>query len=111
ARHAGDGLVGTGAGAALSRARDPGAGPVRDRGSLSRPAGAARGHARVRGGKPDPGGGSLRTLGAAGRLQPAHPAIHRGTTMKDDNRYDSYREDVPGRANVEDTPELVAYYR
>ena len=31
--------------------------------------------------------------------------------MKDDNRYDSYREDVPGRANVEDTPELVEYYR
>ncbi|RYZ09948.1 MAG: NADPH dehydrogenase, partial [Comamonadaceae bacterium] len=30
--------------------------------------------------------------------------------MKDD-RYDSYREDVPGRANVEDTPELLAYYR
>lgn len=31
--------------------------------------------------------------------------------MKDDNRYDHYREDVPGRANVEDTPELLAYYR
>lgn len=31
--------------------------------------------------------------------------------MNDANRYDSYREDVPGRANVEDTPELVAYYR
>jgi len=31
--------------------------------------------------------------------------------LKDDNRYDSYREDVPGRANVEDTPELVEYYR
>ena len=25
--------------------------------------------------------------------------------------YDSYREDVAGRANVEDTPELLAYYR
>lgn len=25
--------------------------------------------------------------------------------------YDGYREDVAGRANVEDTPELVAYYR
>ncbi|WP_332814415.1 cupin domain-containing protein [Ramlibacter sp.] len=31
--------------------------------------------------------------------------------MKDDSRYDSYREDVPGRANVEDTPELIEYYR
>jgi gentisate 1,2-dioxygenase len=30
--------------------------------------------------------------------------------MKDENRYDSYRENVPGRANVEDTPELLAYY-
>jgi gentisate 1,2-dioxygenase len=26
-------------------------------------------------------------------------------------RFDRYREDVPGRANVEDTPELVAFYR
>lgn len=26
-------------------------------------------------------------------------------------RFDRYREDVPGRANVEDTPELIAYYR
>ena len=25
--------------------------------------------------------------------------------------YDGYREDIAGRANVEDTPELVAYYR
>ncbi|MEJ2458322.1 MAG: hypothetical protein P8Y58_09335 [Novosphingobium sp.] len=25
--------------------------------------------------------------------------------------YDQYREDVIGRANVADTPELVAYYR
>ncbi|PWE34388.1 NADPH dehydrogenase [Maritimibacter sp. 55A14] len=25
-------------------------------------------------------------------------------------RHDRYREDVPGRANVEDTPELLAYY-
>jgi gentisate 1,2-dioxygenase len=31
--------------------------------------------------------------------------------VKDTNRYDSYREDVPGRANVEDTPELLEYYR
>jgi gentisate 1,2-dioxygenase len=31
--------------------------------------------------------------------------------VKDDNCYDSYRENVPGRANVEDTPELVEYYR
>ena len=30
--------------------------------------------------------------------------------MSDDARYDAYREDVPGRANVEDTPELLAYY-
>jgi gentisate 1,2-dioxygenase len=30
--------------------------------------------------------------------------------MSDDTRYDAYREDVPGRANVEDTPELLAYY-
>ena len=28
-----------------------------------------------------------------------------------DVRFDRYREDVPGRANVADTPELVAYYR
>src|SRR6185437_6864050 len=28
-----------------------------------------------------------------------------------DARFDRYREDVPGRANVADTPELVAYYR
>lgn len=27
------------------------------------------------------------------------------------SRFDTYREEVPGRANVEDTPELVAYYR
>lgn len=27
------------------------------------------------------------------------------------NHYDTYREDVAGRANVEDSPELVAYYR
>ena len=27
------------------------------------------------------------------------------------DRFDRYREDVPGRANVADTPELVAYYR
>lgn len=26
-------------------------------------------------------------------------------------RFDRYREDIPGRANVEDTPELIAYYR
>src|SRR3546814_1858125 len=25
--------------------------------------------------------------------------------------YDRYREDVAGRANVQDTPELIAYYR
>ena len=31
--------------------------------------------------------------------------------MGEDNRYDVYREAVAGRANVEDTPELVAYYR
>ena len=31
--------------------------------------------------------------------------------MNDSNRYDNYSEDVPGRANVQDTPELVAYYR
>jgi gentisate 1,2-dioxygenase len=31
--------------------------------------------------------------------------------MNDAHRYDSYREDVPGRANVEDTPELLEYYR
>jgi gentisate 1,2-dioxygenase len=30
--------------------------------------------------------------------------------VNDTTRYDSYRENVPGRANVEDTPELVAYY-
>jgi gentisate 1,2-dioxygenase len=28
-----------------------------------------------------------------------------------DVRFDRYREDVPGRANVADTPELIAYYR
>jgi gentisate 1,2-dioxygenase len=28
-----------------------------------------------------------------------------------DERFDRYREDVPGRANVQDTPELLAYYR
>ena len=27
------------------------------------------------------------------------------------NRFDQYREDVIGRANVADTPELVDYYR
>ena len=31
--------------------------------------------------------------------------------MNDRSRFDQYREDVPGRANVEDTPELLAYYR
>lgn len=31
--------------------------------------------------------------------------------MGNNSRYDSHREDVAGRANVEDTPELVAYYR
>jgi gentisate 1,2-dioxygenase len=31
--------------------------------------------------------------------------------MTADDRYDAYREDKPGRANVRDTPELVAYYR
>lgn len=31
--------------------------------------------------------------------------------MSSENRYDSYKENVIGRANVEDTPELVAYYR
>lgn len=31
--------------------------------------------------------------------------------MDNQSRYDSYKEDVAGRANVEDTPELVAYYR
>lgn len=31
--------------------------------------------------------------------------------MNDRSRFDTYREDVPGRANVEDTPELIAYYR
>ena len=31
--------------------------------------------------------------------------------MREDNRFDTYREAVAGRANVEDTPELVAYYR
>jgi gentisate 1,2-dioxygenase len=29
----------------------------------------------------------------------------------EDDRFDSYAEDVPGRANVQDTPELLAYYR
>jgi gentisate 1,2-dioxygenase len=29
----------------------------------------------------------------------------------DTNRFDTWREDTVGRANVEDTPELVAYYR
>ena len=28
-----------------------------------------------------------------------------------ETRFDAYAEDVPGRANVRDTPELVAYYR
>ena len=31
--------------------------------------------------------------------------------MTERARYDTYREDVAGRANVEDTPELVDYYR
>ncbi|MBL8354209.1 MAG: cupin domain-containing protein [Delftia acidovorans] len=31
--------------------------------------------------------------------------------MSTETPYDSYREDVAGRANVQDTPELVAYYR
>ena len=31
--------------------------------------------------------------------------------MHEDNRYDTYREPVAGRADVEDTPELVAYYQ
>lgn len=31
--------------------------------------------------------------------------------MTKESRYDGFREDVVGRANVEDTPELVAYYR
>ena len=31
--------------------------------------------------------------------------------MTQENRFDAYREDVPGRANVEDTPELLDYYR
>jgi gentisate 1,2-dioxygenase len=31
--------------------------------------------------------------------------------MDSATRFDRYREDVPGRANVEDTPELLAYYR
>ena len=31
--------------------------------------------------------------------------------MTNNNRYDSYKEDVLGRANVQDTPELVSYYR
>ena len=30
---------------------------------------------------------------------------------KPESRFDAYAEDVPGRANVQDTPELVAYYR
>ncbi|MDH7796252.1 MULTISPECIES: cupin domain-containing protein [unclassified Beijerinckia] len=32
-------------------------------------------------------------------------------TQKDQGRHDQYREEVAGRANVEDTPELVAYYK
>ncbi|MBV5295618.1 MAG: cupin domain-containing protein [Curvibacter lanceolatus] len=31
--------------------------------------------------------------------------------MTEKSSYDTYREDVVGRANVEDTPELVSYYR
>jgi gentisate 1,2-dioxygenase len=31
--------------------------------------------------------------------------------MSQDARHDTYRENVPGRANVEDTPELLDYYR
>ena len=30
--------------------------------------------------------------------------------MHNDSRYDEFREDVAGRANVENTPELLAYY-
>lgn len=31
--------------------------------------------------------------------------------MSNKTRYDSFKEDVIGRANVEDTPELIEYYR
>ena len=52
--------------------------------------------------------GSGLPLAAAGML--ALPSLEAPEANMDKLERDKYREDVAGRANVEDTPELVAYY-